>query len=101
SLGKAAVTAVLWGRAISVAGRCRAANQPETQHSSRGRYRQLEEIGSCLREVGYRQFIGGEPCLQDRAECRPPQLGGLAYDQDAVMACILHQALDQLDRRRA
>ena len=31
-----------------------------------------------------------------RAECRPAQFGGFARDQDAVMAGVLQQALDQL-----
>ena len=54
-----------------------------------------------MRSVTGSSLGGGERCLQDRAERWPPQFGGLARDQKAIMAHILHQALDQLDRRHA
>ena len=45
--------------------------------------------------------MGCKPQLQNRAKGLPAQFRGLAGDQDAVVADVLHQSLDQFDGRRA
>src|SRR4029077_5443575 len=78
-----------------------AANEPETQHSLGRRYREFEKIRPGLREVDGGAFVGSKARLQDRVEYWPVEFGGLAGDENAVVAHVLHDPFNQFDRRRA
>src|SRR6476661_7683203 len=75
-----------------------AADKPEAEHPARGRDREFEEVGFRLRDVGRRQIIR-KTSLQYRVEGRPPQVGGFAGNENAVVANVLRGAFEELEGR--
>ena len=61
----------------------RAADKPEAKHPARLGPK-FEVVGLRLRDVDRRQIVR-EPGLEERLEGRPPQVGGIAGNEDAAV----------------